>query len=160
MRRPQLAQAASRFAAGLLAAALFAGTPAEGVAADGGEQVARRAHALARDLMSPFCPGRTLADCPSPDAGALRDQIRALLSAGESEADVRLQLTQRYGDAVRAVPESSVGLFLPGAILTAGMGTLAWVLLQLSRSKAPDDLQPAEPELEADLDAELRSRGL
>ncbi len=32
---------------------------------------------MAGQLMSPFCPGRLLSDCTSPDAGALRQDIAA-----------------------------------------------------------------------------------
>ena len=50
-----------RLALGLACVLLAAGVAhADGWASD-----------LANDLMSPFCPGRTLADCPSPQAKSL-----------------------------------------------------------------------------------------
>ena len=39
---------------------------------------------VANELMSPFCPGRTLADCPSPDAASLRMWIAVQAAAGRS----------------------------------------------------------------------------
>ena len=78
-----------KFAALALATALLvASTPVPAHAQDDPEvALARTAHELSRELMSPYCPGRTLADCPSPDAGAVRDEIRRL--EAERQATVR-----------------------------------------------------------------------
>ncbi len=121
--------------------------------------VARRAHRVAQDVMSPFCPGRTLADCPSPDAQTVREQIRALLVQGVEEQEVRRRLEQTYGDAVVGVPRSALGWALPILILLAGVALLVLVLRRLS---APDAAPaPADPaDLAAELDRELQSRGL
>ena len=109
--------------------------------------------------MSPFCPGRTLADCPSPDAAAVREQIRAMLEEGVSEEHVRAQLRQQYGDAVVGVPRSAVGWALPGVFLALGFGALIYALRRLSAS--PETSQTdVTADLEAELDADLHSRGL
>lgn len=138
-----------------------------GVASDdvGGREVGRRAHALARDLMSPYCPGRTLADCPSPDAAAVREEIRTRMRAGENAAEVRSDLEARFGDAVRGVPRSALGWGIP-ALLVAGGGVLVVVALRrLSRGvgeRAAEE-EPGTPpggELERELDEELARRGL
>lgn len=112
----------------LLASALLCGLASGSVAADPGASpdlsVSREAHALARGLMSPYCPGRTLADCPSPDAGALREEIRARLAAGEAPDQVRAELEREFGDAVVGVPRTPLGWVLPGIGLLVG----AWLL--------------------------------
>ena len=127
--------------------------------ASASEEVARRAHSVARDVMSPFCPGRTLADCPSPDAAAVREQIRTMLEEGVSEEHVRAQLRQQYGDAVVGVPRSAVGWALPGVFLALGFGALIYALRRLSAS--PETSQTdVTADLEAELDADLHSRGL
>ena len=56
--------------------------PVNGAEAETPTEKARAAYALSRELMSPYCPGRTLADCPSPDAAALREEIRDRIEAG------------------------------------------------------------------------------
>lgn len=139
----------------LLGVLLPAAAPAQTTSTQ--EDVALRAHRLARDLMSPFCPGRTLADCPSPDAGAVREQIRAQLAAGVDDETLRRQLTATYGDAVIGVPRSLLGWFIPALALLAGVGLLATILRRLS-TPAPMDAPSIPPDLEAELDAHLRNR--
>ena len=102
--------------------------------------------------MSPFCPGRTLSDCPSPDAQAVRDEIRGWLAAGQSEREIREQLGQRFGDELVGVPRSAWGWLLPIAILVAGALGLAIGFSRIGRRPAPRELPP---ELEAELSREL-----
>jgi cytochrome c-type biogenesis protein CcmH/NrfF len=120
---------------------------------------ARSAYALARDLMSPYCPGRTLADCPSPDAAALRDEIRQRISAGTAPEEVRRDLEQRFGDAVRGVPRGPLAWGVPALLLVAGAVVLALALRRLSLSSGNADAA-IPPELEREIERELRERGL
>jgi cytochrome c-type biogenesis protein CcmH len=144
-----------------LLAALAALTPlASPVHAEEGAEVGREAHALSRDLMSPYCPGRTLADCPSPDAGQVREEIRTRMRSGESAEAIRADLESRFGAAVRGVPQSVLGWAIPGLLLAAGGLLLVVALRRLSARPAPGPVQEADPELEQRLDAELRKRGL
>lgn len=111
-------------------------------------------------VMSPYCPGLLLADCPSPEAFTLRAEIRARLAAGEAPADIEQMLYDRFGDAIRAVPTASGwGLVLwvaPLVVFAASLGGLMWFL---ARSRAdgssPGTLTPTDPMLEQRLDEEL-----
>jgi cytochrome c-type biogenesis protein CcmH len=114
---------------------------------------AREANELARDLMSPFCPGRTLADCSSPDAGAVREEIRQALGAGESPASVRARIEARFGDRVVGVPRERTGWLLPIAALVAGAGVLALVIRRALQP--PVASAPIPPEVERELAREL-----
>lgn len=121
---------------------------------------ARRAHRLAQDLMSPFCPGRTLADCPSPEAAAVREQTRSLLDAGFSEQEIRALLSERYGDELVGVPRSALGWSLPALALLAGAAALVAFLRRGSRSRSALSEGEAPDELRRELERELRERGL
>ena len=55
-------------------------------------------------VMSPYCPGRLLADCPSSAAFELRAEILGRLESGESDADVERDPYGKFGDSIRAVP--------------------------------------------------------
>ena len=78
---------------------------------------ARHARALAEELMSPFCPGRTLSDCPSPNAAAVREEIRAWVGEGRSDDEIRVQVRQQFGDAVDGEPQSGWGRAAPLAVI-------------------------------------------
>lgn len=78
------------------------------------------ASALFDRVMSPFCPGLRLADCPSTGAAELRAAIRARLAAGEPAAAVETQLYAAFGDRIRSEPPAR------------GIGLLAWIVLGLT----------------------------
>src|SRR5262249_11145329 len=111
---------------------------------------ARQANELSRDLMSPFCPGRTLADCGSPDAAAVRQEIREALKTGEQPDEVRARIEARFGDHVVGVPRQLLGWLIPIAALLAGAGALIWILRRAVRRPAPSP-RTLSPELEARL---------
>ena len=114
---------------------------------------AREANELARDLMSPFCPGRTLADCGSPDAAVVREEIRKALGAGESPESVRARIETRCGDRVVGGPRERTGWLLPSAALVAGAGVLALVIRRALQPPAAS--APIPPEVERELTREL-----
>jgi cytochrome c-type biogenesis protein CcmH/NrfF len=73
------------------------------------------AQAIYNSVMSPFCPGRLLSNCPSPQAEELRVWIREQLAAGATREEVVDVLYATYGDAARGAP------------LARGLGLLAWL---------------------------------
>jgi cytochrome c-type biogenesis protein CcmH len=117
-------------------------------------QRARQANELSRNLMSPFCPGRTLADCGSPDAAVVRDEIRAALREGESPDAIQKRIEARFGDHVIGVPQQGIGWALPISVLLigAGLGAVA-VLRMVQRPRATGPAIP--PEVERELAREL-----
>ncbi len=137
---------------------LLALGPVDEAAAETPTEKARAAYALSRELMSPYCPGRTLADCPSPDAGALREEIRDRIGAGVPPEVIRADLERRFGSAVRGTPASALGWTLPALALAFGALGLGVALAKLSRrsAEAPADDEPLPPDLEREIEEELR----
>ena len=121
-----------RIAAWLLLCSALLATPAF-AQEDPEIAIARAAHELSRDLMSPYCPGRTLEACPSPDALAVREEIRAALRAGEPADSIRARIEARFGQAVVGLPQSSLGRALPVLCLALGALGLVLVLRRLVR---------------------------
>jgi cytochrome c-type biogenesis protein CcmH len=124
----------------------------------------RWAYDLANDLLSPFCPGRSLADCPSSDAASLRMWILVQAAAGRSRADVEEELYARYGEVIRAKPKAegfgTAAYVIPVAVFAAG-GTLAgWFLHRATRRARSHEpaIRDLDPEVERKLD-ELLARG-
>lgn len=83
-------------------------------------------------VMSPFCPGMTLATCPSSQAAELREEIRAQLARGVSSDEVLDQLYATWGEDVLG-PRSALGAgllawLIPAVVIVlAGAGLLAWL---------------------------------
>lgn len=112
-------------------------------------------------VMSPYCPGLLLADCPSPDAFTLRAEVRARLRAGEAAEDIEESLYTKFGDGIRAVPKAGgIGLVLwvaPLIVFAASLVGLAWYLFRHGTGTAPNPAPrlATDPALEERLNIEL-----
>ncbi|MGH1340744.1 MAG: cytochrome c-type biogenesis protein [Nannocystales bacterium] len=79
---------------------------------------------LSTDLMSPFCPGRTIASCPSSQARKLEERILAEAKSGKTRDEIEQSLVDDYGsDIIGYRPPPSL------MITTVVGGTLALSLL-------------------------------
>ena len=100
------------------------------------------AQRLFREVMSPFCPGLTLADCPSPNAFTLRDDIKARLARGESRETIVNELVARYGARILSDPSStpigSVVWGVPIAVSALAALALAFFVRRATRRR-PDE---------------------
>ena len=124
------------------------------------------AYEVANELMSPFCPGRSVADCPSPQAQTLRMWLIVQEASGRSRADVEAELVARYGETILGAPRArGFGLTaytIPVAVAAAGALLLSWFLRRQTRARqapsAPPASAPLDPELERLLDEKLAER--
>ena len=93
------------------------------------------AYDLAGELMSPYCPGRTVASCPSPQASELIQWIQVQEAAGASEDEVVEMLIERFGEEILGAPKAEgTGLLayvIPVAGFLAGGGVVALVLRRM-----------------------------
>ena len=111
-------------------------------------------------LMSPFCPGRVLIDCPSPQAAELRAWIAEQERAGRSRADVEAQLYAQFGDVILQAPKAQgfgLAAYVVPLVAFACGGALVWLFLRRQRRavSAPAPLAAADPEIERQIDEEL-----
>lgn len=72
---------------------------------------------LSTEIMSPFCPGVTLHECPSAEALRLRDRIESWFREGMTRAQVLDRLESEYGTGIHASPEPT------------GIGLTAWLVI-------------------------------
>jgi cytochrome c-type biogenesis protein CcmH/NrfF len=147
--------------AGIFAALLLGASTA--TAADG-EAVAEPegwAYQMSHDLMSPFCPGRTLSACPSPQADDLRMWLIVQEASGRSREDVEAELYERYGNVLRAAPLAegfgmAAYVFPVIAFLAGGVVVGVFLRRQTRATATPEPLSRApDPELERVIDQEL-----
>lgn len=103
-------------------------------------QVEREARRLFTLVMSPYCPGLTLADCTSSAAAALRDSIRAGLGRGATSEQIMDELAATFGDEILALPPNRgvarLAWLAPIAVLAVSLAFLLW-RLQRRRQVAP-----------------------
>jgi cytochrome c-type biogenesis protein CcmH len=96
-----------------------------------------QAQQIFTELMSPFCPGLTLADCPSPNAFDLRTEIRRRLDAGEPLESIRAELVQKYGVEILADPTGTpIGTVIwgvPAGVAAVAAVGLAWFVRRATR---------------------------
>jgi cytochrome c-type biogenesis protein CcmH len=115
------------------------------------------------EIISPFCPGRSLHDCPSSSAVELKDEIRSMINKGKSREEIITLLSDRFGQNIRAVPSTSgfqsLAWAAPIAFLVLG-GVLLTLWLQNRAAKSGPDsslpsVPPLDPEMQKRIDREL-----
>ena len=108
---------------------------------------------IAAELRCLVCQNQTIADSSAGLAVDLRNQVREMLTRGESDKQIIDFMTARYGDFVLYRPplKTTTALlwFGPAVFLLGGVITLFFVLRRRSRM-APEmfDADEADPELE------------
>jgi cytochrome c-type biogenesis protein CcmH/NrfF len=92
---------------------------------------------LSNDLMSPYCPGRTIASCPSEQARKLEDHILAEAQAGKSRTEIEQDLVATFGQEIVGYAPQPMLLYGVAAAGIAGLMLVAWVGRKWMRARAP-----------------------
>ena len=125
------------------------------------QAVDTRANELYDEVMSPFCPGRTLANCPSPQAAQLREQIKQRVAAGSTDEQIQDELYEVYGEVVLGAPrKEGFGLLayvLPALFILAGAVVLVSWVISMKRAPVTDAVvaDALDPEARARLESEM-----
>ncbi len=94
----------------------------------------RQAEAIARSIMSPFCPGRTVSACPN--AGPWRDDIRKWVGEGLDATEIKRRLAERVPEHnLAGVPKNRLGWVLPVGLGIGALGFLVFLLRYLIGSR-------------------------
>jgi cytochrome c-type biogenesis protein CcmH/NrfF len=108
------------------------------------------ANDISSEIMSPFCDGVTLHECPSAEALSLRARIEQWVRRGWTRDRIMNRLEQQYGASIRALPpRSGTGLVAwVGPVIAVGTGALlAWTRARRwSRRSSPGRPAPAATE--------------
>lgn len=127
----------------------------------GQQAIDKTASEIFGTVMSPFCPGMTIATCPSSQAAALREEVRAQLAAGATKEEVLDSLYARWGEDVLG-PRSATGVgllawLIPAvAILVGAAGLTLWLRSSSRRmASAPGARAGLDPEAERRIQEEL-----
>ncbi len=104
---------------------------------------------LASLMRCPVCQGLSVADSPTPLAAAMKNEVRELLAAGYSRAQVLDYFEQSYGEFIRLAPRArgfNLTVWLAPAVLL-----LAGLVLILRRRRAAGGAEPAAAAPDPDL---------
>jgi cytochrome c-type biogenesis protein CcmH len=119
----------------LSAAAAFA-VPVSGTLPDPAQEA--RARSLQKELRCMVCQGESIDESNAPLAADLRALVRAHIKAGESDAQIKQFLVDRYGDVILMQPPfdaSTYALWLtPFLVLICAAGVAIWVVVRASRA--------------------------
>ena len=113
---------------------------------------------LSNELMSPYCPGRTISACPSPNARKLEDHILAEAQGGKSREEIEAELVGRFGsEIIGYAPQPFVlyGSLVVGLLALGGVAGAGRKWVRGSRAAAPhaEGAAPAKKPSRAELDA-------
>lgn len=115
------------------------------------------------ELMSPFCPGLSLAACQSGKAAELREEIRERLAAGETKQEIIDSIVERYGEQVLATPKNEgFGRFAWFAPIGVGLFGLFLVVILLryfarARASRSGESPEIDPAMRERIEREIRS---
>ncbi len=106
---------------------------------------------LADQLLSPYCPGLTLSNCPSPSADSLRRVIHSQLVAGQTSDQVVAGLVEDFGEGILGAPPARgfarVLWIAPWVGMVVGFLIINWLVRR--RRTAPAVAAPAASALSA-----------
>jgi len=136
--------------AGLLAGLLAVGMPAVAIDSEAAFEdpvLQHRYETINRELRCLVCQNQTIADSNATLAQDLRREVREMIAAGKTDAEIREFMIERYGDFVLYRPRMTAQNFLlwaaPALLLLVG----AVVVVRVVRRKAQESkLEPEGPE--------------
>lgn len=122
-----------------------------------------RAREISEEVRCLVCRNESIDSSNAPLAKDLRVLVRERLEAGDTDAEVKDYLVDRYGEYVLLKPRLSTAnafLWLSGPLLLVIGGAAAWIFLK-SRGRAAETVSrtaeaPLSPEEEAELERILR----
>lgn len=96
-------------------------------------------------IMSPFCPGLTLSECPSSQSAELRARIAQKIEDAWTNRRIDDWLVASYGEAVLARPRRAVAFVVPIGALLAATALVVLLIARWSGSERARTNEAGEP---------------
>jgi len=100
---------------------------------------------LNRELRCLVCQNQTIADSTAPLAADLRREVREMMQAGRTDAEIRQFMIDRYGDFVLYRPRMNATNFLlwaaPALLLLIGSGVAVRFIRRRTAEVDEDDAE-------------------
>jgi cytochrome c-type biogenesis protein CcmH/NrfF len=94
-------------------------------------------HELSNEMMSPYCPGRTIASCPSDQARKLEDQILTQAQGGKSREQIEQSLVERFGPQIVGYAPQPTLMWGAAVAGLTGLLVVAWMGRRWMRRPPP-----------------------
>lgn len=111
---------------------------------------------VSKRIMSPYCEGLLVADCPSRQSAQLRSRISEKVQSKWTNREIDDWLVENYGEQVLARPRGAGSLLVPLVAITAGVGAVLLVLARWSQTakerEEPSLTQDEHARVAADFD--------
>ena len=153
-------RAFSRVLASLLGVLLLLATPSPLLAQTSNGEVSRLTVEVSNEIYSPFCPGKTLMMCPSPNAAKVRRDIQDLARSGMEKEAIKNQIVATYGEEFRITepPAKDNALLITLILIALVIALLAVVMLSRRKKLQVGETGPhtvlGEDDREAKADGE------
>lgn len=121
-----------------IAAPALAQQPEPQAKADG--RVSQITQEVSQEIYSPFCPGKTLAMCPSPAAADVRRDIQDMAAEGLNKKQIKERVIAEYGEEFRLEEppiSDDIGLLVLIAVGLLGAGGAVFVFSRRNPDKPP-----------------------
>lgn len=103
------------------------------------DEVSRITRQVSQELYSPYCPGQTLAMCPSANASYARQDIQKMARQGKDAEEIKAELIERYGEGFEMIePSTRDHMTLLGGII-GGLAVAVGVVGFLARRRLSGD---------------------
>jgi cytochrome c-type biogenesis protein CcmH len=108
--------------------------------------------AITGELRCLVCQNQTIADSHADLAVDLRQEVREMLKRGQTDAQIRRYMTDRYGDFILYRPplKATTAVLWLGPALLLAIAIVALMVVIARRARLADDRFEAEPAWEGD----------
>ncbi len=96
-------------------------------------EISRLRTEISNEIYSPFCPGKTLVMCTSPNAAAVRRDIQDLAREGKDKETIKNEIVARYGEEFRLVEPPAEDNAALGIVIVIGFLIAAALIVFFSR---------------------------
>lgn len=111
------------------------------------QTVSALTYQVSSEVLSPYCPGKTLDMCPSPAAAEVRRTIQSWAKSGMTKEEMKDRLIEEFGEEFRRItPNEQDDTFISVILVSTGLVALLVLGSFLSRRKVAEETNEEKKE--------------
>ena len=99
-------------------------------------EATKRINRLSDELKSPFCPGKTLLTCTSPEAFKLRREMRQMILEGHDDLAILKVIRDSFDEPLENPPQPWITVFVPVLPFIFGLIIALWMFIHWRRNSS------------------------